>query len=328
MGDPAGVGPEIIAKSYQSGDLNRQAKTVVIGNIAMMEWANDLVGSQVPIKPIETVNIGSLEEGVISVLDSTNLPRLDINIGEVGAISGHAAYKYLEIAIQLALEERIDAIVTAPLNKEALFAGGHPFSGHTEILAEKCSAKHVTMLLVSEKLRVSHVSTHVSLSEACTRVTSDRVLKVIELTNDGLKQMGIEKPSIAVAGLNPHAGEGGLFGTEEIEQISPAIEHAQRMGINVSGPFPGDTIFFHAVESRTNPDHAIDCVVTMYHDQGHIPLKLLGFYEGVNVTLGLPIIRTSVDHGTAFDIAGKGIARPDSLIAAFRLAIKMVKHGA
>ncbi len=326
MGDPAGIGPEIIAKSFLSFKLNQMTDSVVIGNIDVMKWANGIVGKDIPIVSVQIPDLDSLEDGVISVLEIGDVSLDDYSISRVGADSGHAAFKYLEKAIQLALDGKIDAIVTAPLNKEALFAGGHPYSGHTEILAEMCSAKHVSMLLVSETLSVSHVSTHVSLNEACKLVTTDRVLKVIELTNDGLKQIGITDPNIAVAGLNPHAGEGGLFGREEIDVIAPAVSFAKQKGIRVDGPFPGDTIFFHAKESRESPEHAIDCVVAMYHDQGHIPLKLIGFYEGVNVTLGLPIIRTSVDHGTAFDIAGKGLARPDSLIAAINLAIKMVNN--
>jgi len=213
---------------------------------------------------------------------------------------------------------RTEALVTGPINKAALHAAGYKFQGHTEILASQCKAENVAMMLVVGRLRVSHVSTHVSLRTACEMVRRERIMQVISLTHDMLLRMGIPKPQLAVAGLNPHAGEGGLFGQEETDEILPAIETARARGYNVEGPYPPDTVFYGAIHH--GQDRVVDAVIAMYHDQGHIPAKLLGFYEGVNVTLGLPMIRTSVDHGTAFDIAGSGKANPDSMKAALRLA--------
>ena len=221
-------------------------------------------------------------------------------------------------ACQLAMTGQVDAMVTAPLNKAAMNLAGYHYAGHTELLAEQTGAEHVSMLLVSPKLSVVHVSTHVSLDEAIRRVTSQRVEDVIHLAYRSARALGIQQPRIAVAGLNPHAGEGGLFGSQEAQHIQPAINAARSKGINVSDPQPPDTVFLRAVKGE------FDIVVAMYHDQGHIPMKLLAFDEGVNVSIGLPIIRTSVDHGTAFDIAGTGKARETSLIAAIDVAVKMV----
>jgi 4-hydroxythreonine-4-phosphate dehydrogenase len=223
----------------------------------------------------------------------------------------------VHVACDLALSGAVDAMVTAPLNKEAIHAAGYSSAGHTELLAERTGAERVSMLLTSEQLRVVHVSTHVSLAEAIRRVTPERVDEVIELAWRSCRALGIEAPRIAVAGLNPHAGEGGLFGDDE-SRIRPAIASARARGRTVSDPLPPDTVFLRAVRGE------FDIVVAMYHDQGHIPMKLLGFDHGVNVSMGLPIIRTSVDHGTAFDIAGTGQARADSLLAALRVAARMV----
>ena len=246
----------------------------------------------------------------------TNIDIKDITIGKVSGLCGEAAYKYIERAVQDALQKDIDVGITAPINKEALNKGGYHYEGHTEILANLTNTKKYAMLLWSEKLSVVHVSTHCSLQDACKKVTKDRVLNVIELAGEFLQKLGIKNPRIAVAGLNPHSGEAGLFGAEEIEEIIPALKQAKKDNWEVEGPIPPDTVFLKAYKKE------YDVVVAMYHDQGHIPIKLLAFDEGVNVTLGLPIIRTSVDHGTAFDIAGKGIANEKSILNALILGKK------
>ena len=234
------------------------------------------------------------------MLDLANAPPADCPIGQVSAASGRASVEYVFAACDLALQHEVDAIVTSPINKAAMNLGGHAYAGHTELLAERTKAGKVSMLLVGPKLRVVHVSTHVALEDAIGRVTRQRVTEVIDLAAEACRALGIDAPRIAVAGLNPHAGEGGLFGDQEAREIVPAIEEARARGLDVSDPQPPDTVFLRAVRG------AYDIVVAMYHDQGHIPMKLLAFDEGVNVSLGLPIIRTSVDHGTAFDIAGTG----------------------
>ena len=235
----------------------------------------------------------------------------------MSAKAGNAAYIYLEKAINLALENRIRSVITAPLNKEALHLGGHEYDGHTEIFATLTQTSKYSMMLWSEKMAVVHVSTHVSLRQACDLVKKERVLDCIELAYDGMRKMGIQEPRIAVAGLNPHSGESGLFGNEEQTEISPAIEIAETEGYSIEGPVPPDTVFLKASQDE------YDIVVAMYHDQGHIPMKLLAFDHGVNITLGLPIVRASVDHGTAFDIAGKGIASTTSILAALEAGTKM-----
>ena len=234
-------------------------------------------------------------------------------------VTGQAAFEYISEAVRLALAGDIQAIVTAPINKESLNKAGHHYVGHTQLLAELCRRDEVYMMLVVGDLRVVHVTDHISLREVSKLIIRSRILRVIELAYHAVRQFGIEKPRIAVAGLNPHSGEGGLFGREEEVHIAPAILEAKSRGLDVVGPLSPDTVFYRAREGE------FDLVVAMYHDQGHIPLKLLGFFEGVNVTLGLPIVRTSVDHGTAFDKAGKGTANPGSLTRAIRLAVRLAK---
>ena len=245
---------------------------------------------------------GGHEAGVIDVIDLNNLP-VDLPFSTVDARAGKAAYEYVETAVQYALKGEIHAVVTAPLHKEALNLGGYHFPGHTEILAHLAGTKDYAMMLVGGSLKVIHVTTHVSLRQACDLVKTERVLRVIELADSAMKLLGIPEPRIAVAGLNPHSGENGLFGLEDEVEIAPAVELAKRQGIHVSGPIAPDTVFYRAALKNH-----FDIVVVMYHDQGHIPLKVLGFETGVNVTVGLPYIRTSVDHGTAFGKAGKGTA--------------------
>lgn len=317
MGDPAGVGPEVIVKALEHDAVWQACRPVVIGDARWMTDAARIVGTKRTVRAVTSVFEAGARDS-IDVLDLANVPT-DFVRGKVSAAGGRAAYEYIERAVQLALNHQANAIVTAPLNKEALHAAGKMFAGHTEILAELCGVKGTVMMLTCPRLRVSHVSTHVSLREALARVTTERVMRVIQLTHDALVQMGIAAPRLAVAGLNPHAGESGLFGNEEEKIIAPAIHAAQHAGIDARGPFPPDTIFWRATQGE------FDAVIAMYHDQGHIPMKLLGFFDGVNVTLGLPIIRTSVDHGTAFDIAGTGRADERSMIAAILLAAQMAR---
>lgn len=330
MGDPSGVGPEIIVKSLIKPELYERCAPLVVGSAAMMKRAAEVLGADVAINAMENVSEAKFTCGVIDVLDQKSVDMSAHAFGEVSAQSGRAAYLAVEKAIQLAMAKEVDATVTAPLNKEALHMAGYNYSGHTEIYADLTGTQRYSMLLAHGNLRVVHVSTHVSLREACDRCTRQRELEVIQLADRTCRDMGIEKPRIAVAGLNPHAGENGLFGREEIEGIRPAVENALAMGICAEGPLPADSVFSKARGGM------YDIVVAQYHDQGHIPLKVIGFemnpdtgkwksVSGVNITLGLPIIRTSVDHGTAFDQAGKGTANEDSLINAIDYAIRFAQ---
>ncbi len=322
IGDAAGVGPEIIVKALAEKEVYNICRPVVIGDLGIMKRAVSIVGKNLTCRAIDDVLSGGHEFGRIDVLDLNNLPE-DLPFAQVDPRAGKAAYTYVETAVNLALAGKIAAIATAPLNKDAMNQGGCHFPGHTEILAHLSNTKNYAMMLTGGSLRVIHVSTHLSLRQACEKVKKDRVLKVIELADQAMKKIGIKEPRIAVAGLNPHSGEGGLFGTEEIEEIIPAIESAKTLGLNVTGPVAPDTVFYRAAVKKD-----FDIVVVMYHDQGHIPLKVLGFEEGVNITVGLPFIRTSVDHGTAFDIAGKGVANHMSMLESIRLAALMAEASA
>jgi 4-hydroxythreonine-4-phosphate dehydrogenase len=293
-----------------------------------MEAAVGIVGKDVKINAVSDVKEAKFEFGTIDVYDMKLVDMDKLERGVVSAMAGNAAFQYVKKVIELAMNHEVDATVTNALNKEAMNLAGHHYSGHTEIYAEYTGTKKYTMMLAHENLRVVHVSTHVSLREACDRVKKDRVLEVIRIADQACKELGIKEPKIGVAGLNPHSGENGMFGREEIEEITPAIEAAKGEGIIVDGPVPPDTVFSKARGGW------YDIVVAMYHDQGHIPLKVVGFVynqaeqkwdavAGVNITLGLPIIRASVDHGTAFDQAGKGVANELSLINAMDYAIRM-----
>jgi 4-phospho-D-threonate 3-dehydrogenase / 4-phospho-D-erythronate 3-dehydrogenase len=317
MGDPAGVGPEIILKSLNHNDIYQQCRLFVIGDAKILDRAQQFVNTNLEIVRIQDVEEAAYESGKVYCLDM-DLVSADLPVGQVSAEAGHAAFEFLRKAIELANEGKIDAICTAPLNKEALHKGGHLYPGHTEILAELTNTSDFSMMLSAPKLKVIHVTTHVGIIDAVKMINPDRVYKVIQLANDTLKKAGYVKPKIAVCGINPHAGENGLFGYgEEEEKVIPAVEKAQQEGIDVVGPLPADTLFFRTVRGD------FDIVVAMYHDQGHGPVKVLGLEAGVNITVGLPIIRTSVDHGTAFDIAGKGIADEKSLLEAIRQAIEL-----
>lgn len=314
MGDAAGIGPEIILKVMAQRPAYRDA-AVVFGAHDVLVETDRRLGTALSL--VEVPSPAEAVAGAVNVIDPFPMAPRDFAIGELSALCGDGAYRYVEAAVASALAGEVSAVVTAPLNKEALQRGGHPFAGHTEILATLSGTERYAMLLWSERLKVIHVTTHVSLRRACELVTRERVAEVIRLGDRTLRQGGYERPRIAVAGLNPHAGEHGLFGEEEVREIGPAIGKCRSEGIDVTGPEPPDTVFLKASQG------AFDLVVAMYHDQGHIPLKLLDFQGGVNVTVGLPFVRTSVDHGTAFDIAGQGVADPSSLLRALEVADRL-----
>lgn len=328
MGDPASIGPEITVKALSDPAIYEKCSPIIIGDAAVMEAAVGIVGKDVKINAVSDVKEAKFEFGTIDVYDMKLVDMDKLERGVVSAMAGNAAFQYVKKVIELAMNHEVDATVTNALNKEAMNLAGHHYSGHTEIYAEYTGTKKYTMMLAHENLRVVHVSTHVSLREACDRVKKGRVLEVIRIADQACKELGIKEPKIGVAGLNPHSGENGMFGREEIEEITPAIEAAKGEGIIVDGPVPPDTVFSKARGGW------YDIVVAMYHDQGHIPLKVVGFVynqaeqkwdavAGVNITLGLPIIRASVDHGTAFDQAGKGVANELSLINAMDYAIRI-----
>ena len=329
MGDAAGIGPEIIVKAWERKELHRQALLVVIGDGRTMEQALSIAKSRLKIRAIADFGEVQDDPTVIHVLDLKNIDLPNLKHGHVDAMAGKAAVEYIQKAVALALEGRVAAIVTAPIHKEAINKAGFHYSGHTELLADLTGTRDYAMLLVDGPFRVSHVTTHTSLRRACDLIKKDRVLTVIRLTHDILRRLGIDHPRIGVAGLNPHSGEDGLFGDEEQKEIGPAVAEAKKIGWHVDGPVSPDTVF-SKLRGRL-----YDAVVAMYHDQGHIAVKLVGFsmkpggsewtqMSGVNVTLGLPIIRTSVDHGVAFGKAGEGRANPQSMVDAIKLAIKIV----
>ncbi|MNE13559.1 4-hydroxythreonine-4-phosphate dehydrogenase 2 [compost metagenome] len=312
LGDAAGVGPEIIVKSLTHAVVYQQCRPLVIGDARRLEQARDIVQAKVEIRRIQTPAEARYEQGVIDCIDLDVIPA-DLPFGVLSAIAGDAAYRFIARAVELAKAGQIDAICTAPLNKEALHAGGHKYPGHTELLAHLTDVDEVSMMLVAPQLRVIHVTTHIGIIDAIRKIEPGLVQRTIERGHATLVKAGIERPRIGVCGINPHAGENGLFGYgEEEEKIIPAVELLQQHGLDVTGPLPADTLFFRAGRGD------FDLVVAMYHDQGHGPVKVLGLEAGVNITVGLEVIRTSVDHGTAFDIAGKGIADEGSLMEALR----------
>lgn len=313
MGDPSGIGPELVLKAFRENLL--QGDFLVIGDYEVLDYCNQLLKYEVKLNRMR--EMGPRAGGCLNVLDLGLLKKAALQVGVVSKESGSAAYRYVEAATKLALRSKISGIVTLPMNKESTRLSFGNFTGHTELIAELCEETNYTMMLVSDKMIVTHVSTHCSMAEAVVAVKKNRIINVIRLTNAALKGY-MENPRIAVAGLNPHAGENGSFGKEEILEIRPAVEMAMNEGINAEGPVAPDIVFLKAYRKE------YDAVVCMYHDQGHIPLKLLDFEGGVNVTLGLKVVRTSVDHGTAFDIAYKGVASTRSLVEAFNFARKML----
>ena len=319
MGDAAGVGPEIIMKSLAHPELYQQCRPLVIGDSRRLEQAGNIAGRQLRMHSLSPEEIAEAryEAGTVDCVDLHLIPG-DLPWGKLSAKAGDAAFRYLETAAKLAMAGKAQAICTAPLNKEALHAGGHRFPGHTEILAHLTGTPEVSMMLSTPKLRVIHVTTHIGLIDAVAKIEPGLVERTIARGHQALVSAGIENPRIGVCGINPHAGENGLFGHGEEEQkIAPAVKACRERGWNVEGPLPADTLFFLA--SRGD----FDLVVAMYHDQGHGPVKVLGLESGVNITVGLPVIRTSVDHGTAFDIAGTGKADEGSMLEALRQAVKL-----
>src|SRR5262245_53538431 len=329
MGDPAGVGPEVTARALARADLVAECRPVVIGDASIMGATLDLLGSSLSVHPVAAVADCRFAPGTIECLDLANADSRTLPRAQVSPEAGRAAYAYIERAVRLCQSGDIEGIVTAPVNKEALAAAGVRHSGHTEILAELSGTRDFAMLLMGDQLRVIHVTTHVALRRVPELCTTDRVLRVIRLAQHTMTGLGVPRARIAVCGLNPHAGEDGLFGDEEQTQIIPAVEAARAEGLDVHGPLPADTLFSRA---RGGEFHI---VVAMYHDQGHVPVKTLGFVfdqaagawtglSGVNVTVGLPFLRVSVDHGTAFDRAWKGVANPESMVEAVQVAIRML----
>jgi 4-phospho-D-threonate 3-dehydrogenase / 4-phospho-D-erythronate 3-dehydrogenase len=308
MGDPAGVGPEIVIKALDDPAIADLGQWVIIGDQAILNQTEGAGWQRVR------------ERGNVELLDLAMMAgAMGFRTGELNAACGRAALAYVHAATKMCLSGEADAMTTAPINKEAVALGGIPFSGHTEYIAELCGAPESWMLLANDRMRVIHVSTHVPLRRACS-LDPARIQRTIELGHYALVHMGFTAPRIAVCGLNPHAGENGLLGEEDAELIAPAVAAAKERGINCAGPLPADTLFLKAARG----DH--DLVVAMYHDQGHIPIKLLSFEDTVNISLGIPVIRTSVDHGTAFDIAGKGIADAANMKAALRMAAVMAQN--
>jgi 4-hydroxythreonine-4-phosphate dehydrogenase len=314
MGDAAGIGPEIVVKAYAQG---LGAPCVVYGDAGALRRAADQLGARLDIVDIPGIAQARPDAGCIQVVACSPALPADLPLGQVNALAGRGAYDYVCAAIDDALAGRIRAIVTAPLNKKSMHEAGIDFPGHTEILADRSKTQDFAMMLANDELRVLLVTIHVALADVMARITREAELAAMRLADRACRQMGIAQPRVAVAGLNPHAGEGGKFGREDLDIIEPAIAAARAEGIDASGPWPGDTIFMRARRGE------FDIVVAQYHDQGLIPVKYLGLDHGVNVTVGLPFVRTSVDHGTAFDIAGKGVADHASLVSAFDLALAM-----
>ena len=322
MGDPAGVGPELCVRLLADADIARECVPVVFGDAALLRRVAGKIGGQfaAPIFTLHDWPEKSRDVNVPSVLDFQNANADAVQPGRVSAACGDAAFRYVVAAIEAGLRGDVDAVSTGPLNKEALHAAGHKFPGHTEIFAERMGAARSCMMQYSEEITCSFVTTHVGYSEVPALLTQERILDVIELTAAALRRIRGREPKLLVCGLNPHAGEGGLFGGREEERIiAPAIEAARARGCDVTGPVPPDTAFTPARRRE------FDAVVCMYHDQGHIPVKMIAFDSAVNTTLGLPVTRTSVDHGTAFDIAWRGIASAGSLFSAVRLAAKLCR---
>lgn len=328
LGDPAGIGPEIVVKSLALKEIYNICRPVIIGDSTLVKEALRISLKDLDINSVTSIERCRFEHGTVDVYDLKNINVKAIKYGEMSPECGKAAGEYIEKTIKLAMASEVDATVTAPINKESLNKGGYHYQGHTEFYAKLTGTKEYSMMLAHENLRVAHVSTHVSLKEACELVKEERVYSVIKIAHAACQALGIEFPRIGVAGLNPHAGESQLMGDEEEFEIKPAIIKASKEGLNVSGPLPPDSVF------QKVKGGFYDIGVAMYHDQGHIPLKMVGFewdskrkdwksVSGVNVTLGLPIIRVAVDHGVAFGKAGKGIASPESMIQAIKVAVQM-----
>jgi 4-hydroxythreonine-4-phosphate dehydrogenase len=315
MGDPGGVGPEIIVKALNCAEIREYCNPIVVGDAGVLSGAVKLSGLPLKIKSISGISESRPEVGILEVLDIKSRSSFKKNVPSKNA--GSAFVKYIRKSVELALSREVDAIVTAPISKESLKMAGHPWPGHTELLAELTNTDRFAMMFVSDKLKVILCTIHIPLKDVPKRINTELVFETILLAEAGAKMLGMDKPRIAVAGLNPHAGESGIMGKEEMKSIIPAVQKAQSAGLSVSGPYPPDVIFHKAYNG------AFDIIVCMYHDQGLVPFKMLAFDTGVNVTVGLPIVRTSPDHGTAFDIAWKNMANPSSMLEAIKLASKL-----
>ena len=325
MGDPCGIGPEVVVKAMADPQVYAACRPLVVGNVYAMEQAVSLTGVPVKIKEVQINETGGaaavvgLEPGIIEVVDIHNLNPEDITVGRISPTCGQAAMEWVTKAGELAMAGVVDALATAPLNKEAASLAGYKSIGHMELLQELSKSKLVATMLMAKNLRVVHLSTHRSLRLACDLVKKDRILDYLRLTHESFVRFGFKDPSIATAALNPHGSDGGLMGDEEAQEIAPAVAAAREEGINAIGPVPADIIFHRAIQDQ------YDVVLCMYHDQGHIPVKVYGFEESITANLGLPFVRTSVDHGTAFDIAGQGVASHESMLECIRLAVALAQ---
>jgi 4-phospho-D-threonate 3-dehydrogenase / 4-phospho-D-erythronate 3-dehydrogenase len=317
MGDPCGVGAEVIAKALSLAETYEVCRPLLIGHPEILRANLQFADRDLAIREVASPEEAVFEYGTVDVLSPCEVDLAQIRTGKVCPEAGRAAVAWVVTGIELAMSERIDAIVTAPLNKEAMNLAGHHYAGHTELLAERTGGSDVRLMLASDRLNVAHVTGHIALADVSSRLTEGRIYDTIALLRQALEGMDRPDPKIAVCGVNPHAGEAGLFGQEDADVILPAADRARAEGWQVEGPLPADTVFFKAY------DGLFDGVVAMYHDQGHGPVKLVAFDKAVNVTLGLPIIRVSVDHGTAFDIAGKGLAKVDNMLRTIRLGAKL-----
>ena len=316
MGDPAGIGPEIVARAAADSELFQTADCLVIGDRKVMEEAIRITGENLKIHVIQDPADGNYEERVLNLIDLDNIRMEDFAFGRVSAMCGRAAFEYIAKSIELAMQGKADAVATTPINKESLRAGQIPYIGHTEIFGALTGTEDPLTMFETRGMRVFFMTRHLSLREMLDKITRDRVIDYVIRCTEALRRLGVTEGTMAVAGLNPHSGEHGLFGWEEVNEIAPAVEELKRMGYSVEGPVPADSVFHLAMLGKFNS------VLSLYHDQGHIATKTLDFERTIAITNGMPILRTSVDHGTAFDIAGKGIASAVSMKEAIRLAAR------
>lgn len=314
MGDPAGIGPEITVKSFTNKEVLEAANSVVIGDKNVIEKAIEITNTDISINVIDEVSQADFSNNVINLIDLDNVDMSTFEYGQVQAQCGKAAFEYIEYAIKLAMDKKVDALATTPINKESLKAAEVPYIGHTEMLEELTNSHDPLTMFQVRSLRIFFLTRHLSIKQAIDQMTKERVQDYVKRSYDALIKLGVEEPKLAVAGLNPHSGEGGLFGNEEIDEITPGIKLAQEDGFDVVGPVPADSVFFQALNGR------YDAVISLYHDQGHIAAKMTDFHKTISITNGLPFLRSSVDHGTAFDIAGQNIASSESMEECIKLA--------
>ncbi|GAB6085776.1 4-hydroxythreonine-4-phosphate dehydrogenase PdxA [Alkaliphilus crotonatoxidans] len=316
MGDPAGIGPEIVVKALAEPAIHEVSRSLVIGDKNTLTQAMEICKVKLSINVVQEASEGDYRKGILNLIDLNNVDVKRLEFGKVQAMAGQAAFDYIKRSVEMAMSGEIDVLATTPINKEALKAAKIDYIGHTEILADLTNTADPLTMFEVDKLRVFFLSRHVSLSKACDLVKKERVLDYIQRSYRALERLGIKDGSLAVAGLNPHSGENGLFGREEVDEIVPAIEAAQREGINVVGPVPADSVFYFGLKGK------FDAILSLYHDQGHIATKMVDFERTISLTNNMPFLRTSVDHGTAFDIAGTGMASPVSMIEAIKIAAK------